>query len=333
VSGAVSAAYTYNGDGLRASKTVGGTTTAFTYDTNGQVPLLLTDGTNDYVYGPTGTPVEQFSPGGSSPQYYFSDTHGSTVELSSSAGSVDSTYAYNAWGKTTAHTGTASTAIEYAAAYVDAETGLLYLQDRYYDPSTAVFISVDPLVANTLAAYLYAGDNPLNALDPLGLWSWNDTWDVVGIVGATLGIVVLTLTVVGSPGDVAGVAADAALGTDLAANLAIEGGEAAETTADVADAASTTSKLAQTTKILTNAQRGIDAAQCLHDVSIAGCSGIASDGLGAAGDAAAKNVPGVDGLRIKAITDFGLGGATTAAGADDGITDAEDLAGRLANNC
>ena len=41
--------------------------------------------------------------------------------------------------------------------------------DRYYDPSTDQFLSVDPAVAQTGQPYAYTGDDPLNATDPLGL--------------------------------------------------------------------------------------------------------------------------------------------------------------------
>ena len=40
---------------------------------------------------------------------------------------------------------------------------------RYYDPATAQFMSVDPLVKVTGAPYSFAGDNPLNGTDPTGL--------------------------------------------------------------------------------------------------------------------------------------------------------------------
>ena len=40
---------------------------------------------------------------------------------------------------------------------------------RYYDPQTGQFISVDPLVDGTTAAYSYAADDPTNAVDPTGL--------------------------------------------------------------------------------------------------------------------------------------------------------------------
>jgi YD repeat-containing protein len=53
------ATYKYDGDGLRTSKTVNGTTTPFTWDTASSTPLLLSDGTTDYIYGLNGTPIEQ----------------------------------------------------------------------------------------------------------------------------------------------------------------------------------------------------------------------------------------------------------------------------------
>jgi len=51
------ATYHYAGDGLRMSKTVGATTEAFTWDRSGILPLLLADGTTNYVYGPDGSPL------------------------------------------------------------------------------------------------------------------------------------------------------------------------------------------------------------------------------------------------------------------------------------
>jgi hypothetical protein len=41
--------------------------------------------------------------------------------------------------------------------------------NRYYDPATAQFLSVDPDVAETGEPYSFTADDPLNATDPLGL--------------------------------------------------------------------------------------------------------------------------------------------------------------------
>jgi RHS repeat-associated protein len=54
-----SATYKYDGDGLRMSKTVNGVVTPFTWDTASSTPLLLSDGTTDYIYGASGTLIEQ----------------------------------------------------------------------------------------------------------------------------------------------------------------------------------------------------------------------------------------------------------------------------------
>jgi hypothetical protein len=54
-----------------------------------------------------------------------------------------------------------------------------YSVRRYYDPGTGQFISVDPLVDQTLTPYAYVDGNPVNMSDPLGLggWSWNPVSD------------------------------------------------------------------------------------------------------------------------------------------------------------
>ena len=39
---------------------------------------------------------------------------------------------------------------------------------RYYDPTTAQFLSVDPMVEATRQAYVYAGNDPVNYVDPSG---------------------------------------------------------------------------------------------------------------------------------------------------------------------
>jgi RHS repeat-associated protein len=62
-----------------------------------------------------------------------------------------------------------------ASQYADPETGYQYLRARYYDPTTAQFLSRDPAVALTLSAYGYVNNNPLNGADPAGLRPWWNT--------------------------------------------------------------------------------------------------------------------------------------------------------------
>jgi RHS repeat-associated protein len=98
---------------------------------------------------------------------------GSTLALLDSAGTVAGAYTYTPYGQATA-SGTAGTPLQYTGQFTDAESGLIYLRARYYDPRTALFLTVDPLVDSTRTPYAYTGDNPLNYTDITGQ-SW---WDV-----------------------------------------------------------------------------------------------------------------------------------------------------------
>jgi hypothetical protein len=63
----------------------------------------------------------------------------------------------------------------------------VYLRARYYDPVTALFLTVDPLVDTTRTPYAYTDDNPLNYTDLTGQSWWGDLATGLGIAGAVLG--------------------------------------------------------------------------------------------------------------------------------------------------
>ena len=52
-------------------------------------------------------------------------------------------------------------------------SGLAYLNNRYHDPTTNQFISVDPLVTTTGEPYIYGAANPITYSDPDGLCAWS----------------------------------------------------------------------------------------------------------------------------------------------------------------
>ena len=163
------ATYTYDGTGTRTAKTVAGNTTNFTWDTAEGLPLLASDGTNQYIYGPGGVPVEQVNISTSTPVYYHQDQQASTRVLTDQSGNVLATYSFDALGNATASSGIAQTPLRYDGEYRDNETGFVYLRARYYDPATAEFLTRDPEDASTRSAYGYVNNNPLNVSDPSGL--------------------------------------------------------------------------------------------------------------------------------------------------------------------
>ena len=60
--------YSDNGDGLRATSTIGSTTTNYTWGQVGSIPQDISDGTWDYLYVPgSSVPTEQVAASGSSP--------------------------------------------------------------------------------------------------------------------------------------------------------------------------------------------------------------------------------------------------------------------------
>jgi RHS repeat-associated protein len=161
--------YAYDGNGLRASQTISGTTIYMAWDVSQTLPLLLSDGTNSYIYGPGNLPVEQINNTTGTALYLHHDQQGSTRLLTGSTGKAEATFTYDAYGNTTGTTGTAKTPLGYDGQYTSADTGLIYLRARVYDPATAQFLTVDPLAAVTRAPYNYASDNPANGTDPTGL--------------------------------------------------------------------------------------------------------------------------------------------------------------------
>jgi RHS repeat-associated protein len=178
--------YQYNGEGLRTSATTASSATDSTWDTvSGSIPLNLNDATTtgsatsttSYVYGDLlfgGTaPTEQITTtsSGTTVSFLVANQTGVQGVYSANAGSLGSVQEmalYSLYGNQTISTGSRVTPFGFQGSYVDS-TGLIYLVNRYYDPSTDQFISMDPAVQSTDQPYVFTNDNPLNSEDPLGL--------------------------------------------------------------------------------------------------------------------------------------------------------------------
>lgn len=131
-----------------------------------------------FVYGPEGLPIEQIT--GSTTDYFLHDNLGSTRALLSSSGGVEATFNYSAYGLPSESSGSTTTPLLFDGYFYDNHSGLYYLQNRFYDPMTGQFMTVDPLVSLTAAPYSYAGDDPTNLTDPTGEVTLNDCYSAGG---------------------------------------------------------------------------------------------------------------------------------------------------------
>ena len=102
--------------------------------------------------------------------YYRKNLQGDIVAICDHCGNLLGEYEYDAWGKILSQGGSELLTINpfrYRGYYYDEETGLYYLNSRYYDPETGRFISPDslkylePETCNGLNLYAYCGNNPV----------------------------------------------------------------------------------------------------------------------------------------------------------------------------
>ncbi|MCL1810295.1 MAG: hypothetical protein FWG42_11110, partial [Clostridiales bacterium] len=127
------AAFTYNAEGLRFSKTVEGATTWYCYEYSQAIKELDSEGGVVYnVYG--GNRVSREVNGEKA--YFLYNGHGDVTGLVSASGSVIASYYYDAFGNILEQSGNFSNPYRYAGYEYDGESELYYLKARYYDPAT-----------------------------------------------------------------------------------------------------------------------------------------------------------------------------------------------------
>ena len=126
---------------------------------------------------------------------YRKNLQGDIVAILDECGCTRGTYEYDAWGKIIWQGGSELLTINpfrYRGYYYDTETGLYYLNSRYYDPETGRFISPDglkylePETCNGLNLYAYCGNNPVMFVDPTGHVIWSALL-IAFAVGAAIG--------------------------------------------------------------------------------------------------------------------------------------------------
>ena len=141
-----------------------------------------------YLYDESGVIGMIYTANGTSSIYYFDrNIRGDVIGIFDSTGTRVVKYSYDSWGNCTISSTTNSTIananpFRYRGYYYDAETGLYYLNARYYNPEWRRFISpddtsyLDPESVNGLNLYAYCYNDPVNYADPSGhdpeWWQW-----------------------------------------------------------------------------------------------------------------------------------------------------------------
>ena len=193
--------------------------TTYNYDNSGR--LIREYCTEEYTYSGGSTGTREFiylydesgmigvlySRNGASlqPYYYQRNAQGDVIAIYDATGNVKAGYAYDAWGNCTVTNSTLydlayNNPIRYRGYYYDRETGLYYLNARYYNPEWRRFISpdsteyIDSENPNGLNLYAYCNNDPVNYKDPSGRLAITTTAIIVGAfigfaIGATSSVI------------------------------------------------------------------------------------------------------------------------------------------------
>jgi len=176
-SGGTTWTYTYDADGMRTKRTTGSSTYTYTY-IGGQLSYMNADGMDLYItYDASGQPMTVNYGGGT--YYYVTNLQGDVTVILNNVGTMVVSYTYDAWGNVLSVSGPMATnlgvdnPLRYRSYVYDPETGLYYLQSRYYNPALGRFINSDVfattgqgLLGNNMFAYCC--NTPVSTYDPSG---------------------------------------------------------------------------------------------------------------------------------------------------------------------
>jgi RHS repeat-associated protein len=169
--------YRYDGNNRRvlAWAPVGGSIISL-YGQNGQLFYQQNDRevqNYEYIYlGDDLVATRNFVGNVVKTKYQHTDALGSPVATTDEAGNVVERTEYAPYG---APLNRPVSGVGYTGHVMDSTTGLVYAQQRYYDPMIGRFLSTDPMMADpnngwNFNRYNYAANNPYKYTDPDGRW-------------------------------------------------------------------------------------------------------------------------------------------------------------------
>ena len=166
----------FNASGQRISKTVNGTTYNYHYLGDQLVEMAWGANRMHFTYDAVGPLSVNFN---GTEYFYLKNAQGDVTGLVDSTGAKVVHYTYDPWGKTWSASGTLATTLgtfnplRYRGYVYDTETGLYYLNSRYYNPVWGRFINADGFVSTGQGIsgnnmFAYCGNDPVNRYDPDG---------------------------------------------------------------------------------------------------------------------------------------------------------------------
>lgn len=184
--------YGYDSENKRVSKTNGTDITNYTINVNGRLPEVLVKTVNGestyFVYGIGLISQEK----GSDYSVYHYDYRGNTVLITDMSGQVTDSFIYGPYGTIEDRTGNSDIDFLFSGqlGIETDENGLVYLNDRYYDPSVGRFLNEDPYSLKyqdilNLNLYSYCANDPLNNVDPTGNYI-ETIIDIVSVISSAV---------------------------------------------------------------------------------------------------------------------------------------------------
>jgi len=185
--GSTTASYKYNDAGIRTEKTVNGVTTI--YQVVGDRVTWEKKGTNNpiyYLYDASGNLWGMKYTDGNV-YFYIRNGQGDIIGLVDEDGDTQVEYLYDAWGRLMGTSGNLASTVgadnpyRYRGYRYDAETGLYYLQSRYYNPEWGRFVNADDyhvlfkerVNIIDINQYAYCHNNPVIKADANGYSPWS----------------------------------------------------------------------------------------------------------------------------------------------------------------
>jgi RHS repeat-associated protein len=165
------ASYLYNGLGQRVQQTVGALVSQYVIDPQPGLWQVVQSvqgaNTTRYVHGPMGL-LGQQNPD-TTWRWPVMDGLGSVRGVVDSALTAQESRLYSPYGELYGNTGSSQTVFGFTGEPTDSN-GLVQLRARYYNPTLGMFPSLDEMESDN--RYQYASSDPINRLDPSGLFDW-----------------------------------------------------------------------------------------------------------------------------------------------------------------